>query len=254
MQRIFASIAILILAGVALAGGQGRGKPGQGPGKPCADEAGLCCMSAFLAETPAQPLTHAERENLLFMREEEKMARDVYLAMEARWNLRIFANIAEAEQRHADMTAMLLARHGLEDPAANRPAGEFANEAIQALYDQFIADGETSLTDALQVGARIEDRDIYDLQTMIAQTEKPDLRTLCQNLMKASRNHLRAFYRQLERQDETFDGVMLTAAQITAIVTAPHERGFYNADGHIERLCAAKCAKPCGGRGPGGSR
>ncbi len=62
-------------------------------------------------------LTAAEEEGLLFMREEEKLARDVYLVLFDKWGLRVFENIAESEQRHMDAVLYLLGKYGLDDPA-----------------------------------------------------------------------------------------------------------------------------------------
>ncbi len=96
--------------------------------------------------------------------------------------------------------ADLLERYGLPDPAADTAVGVFTNPELQALYDQLMEDGSQSLADALRVGALVEEVDILDLETYIAQTDNEDVLLVYQNLLKGSYNHLRAFTSTLERQ------------------------------------------------------
>ena len=130
------------------------------------------------------------------MREEEKLARDVYNAFYDRYGLRVFSNIAASEQAHMNAVLTLLNRYGLADPAATTP-GVFNNADLQALYDDLIAQGNQSLTEALRAGVLIEETDIADLQDGLALTTHADLRAVYANLLRASQNHLRAFSRQL---------------------------------------------------------
>ena len=145
-------------------------------------------------------LSEVEAEGLSFMREEEKLARDVYLTLYEQWGIRIFQNIAGAEETHMSAVADLLERYGLPDPAADTAVGVFTNPELQALYDQLIEDGSQSLADALRVGALVEEVDIIDLETYIAQTDNEDVLLVYQNLLKGSYNHLRAFTSTLEKQ------------------------------------------------------
>ncbi|MDP2030099.1 MAG: DUF2202 domain-containing protein [Thiobacillus sp.] len=48
------------------------------------------------------------KTDLLFMREEEKLARDVYLTLYETWGLAVFSNIASSEQSHMDALLKLL--------------------------------------------------------------------------------------------------------------------------------------------------
>ncbi|MEE8120283.1 MAG: DUF2202 domain-containing protein [Anaerolineales bacterium] len=145
-------------------------------------------------------LSEAEADGLSFMREEEKLARDVYLMLYEQWGIKIFNNIARAEETHMSAVADLLERYGLPDPAADTAVGVFTNPELQALYDQLMEDGSQSLADALRVGALVEEVDILDLETYIAQTDNEDVLLVYQNLLKGSYNHLRAFTSTLERQ------------------------------------------------------
>ena len=169
--------------------GNGSGNGNGGPsGTPCE-----ACQSTTPATTP---LSATEKESLLYMREEEKLARDVYTAFYDRYGLRVFSNIAASEQAHMDAVLTLLNRYGLADPAAAAP-GVFNNDDLQALYDDLIDQGNASLTAALQAAVLIEETDIADLQDGLALTSHADLRAVYNNLLRASQNHLRAFSRQL---------------------------------------------------------
>jgi hypothetical protein len=171
-------------------------------------------------------LSEDEMTDLLFMREEEKLARDVYLALYAQWGLPIFQNIANSEQTHTGAIATLLARYDLDDPVLDEAVGTFANDDLQLLYDQLVAEGSESLLAALEVGATIEDLDIVDLQDAIARTDNADIGMVYQNLMKGSRNHLRSFVKLLQRQyGATYQPQYLDQLAFETIVNTPMERG-----------------------------
>ena len=143
------------------------------------------------------PLSEQEASGLAFMREEEKLARDVYLALYDEWNLAVFKQIASSEQTHMNSIAMLLDRYGVADPAEGNAAGEFTDPTLQALYTDLVAQGSESLTAALQVGAAIEEIDIADLQERMALTTHADIEWVYSRLNSGSENHLRAFVSNL---------------------------------------------------------
>ena len=152
-----------------------------------------------LAQTAlaVQPLNSEEAAHLLYMREEEKLALDIYQALYSKWNVRIFSNIAASEQRHFDALGILILRYGLSDPAQTT-AGVFTNPDLQKIYSDLLAVGELTLTDALQAGVTVEETDIDDLKAAIADTDNRDLLTVYGNLLNGSANHLSAFNSHLE--------------------------------------------------------
>lgn len=170
-------------------------------------------------------LTQAEEAGLLLMREEEKLARDVYLTMYKQWNLRIFNNIAASEQTHMDAMKSLLDRYEVGDPVIDDAVGEFTDPEIQELFDRLTEQGERSLQDALKVGATVEDLDIYDLARLMDETDKKDIISVYKNLQKGSRNHLRAFVAQIEQRDETYIPQYVSAEEYEEILSTPQERG-----------------------------
>ena len=130
-------------------------------------------LSLALAGEASGALTFQEEEGLLFMAEEEKLAGDVYSALNEVWNLRVFDNIGRAEQTHQAAVETLLERYSLAVPA--KPAGEFSNETLQSLYNDLVSRGGLSVEEALRVGAAIEEIDILDLQERMAQTDCEDI-------------------------------------------------------------------------------
>jgi len=183
-------------------------------------------LSEALNSISTGTLSDAEVEGLLYMREEEKLARDVYLVLYEEWGMPIFQNIANSEQTHTDAVKTLIDRYGLEDPAAGQDVGTFTNPELQELYDLLVETGSQSLADALRVGVAIEEIDILDLVEWIAQTNQADIVMVYENLMKGSRNHLRSFVSTLEQQtEETYQPQYLDQAAYDAIVSSPTERG-----------------------------
>lgn len=201
-------------------GGQGGG-PGGGPG------ASAAALNAAVLATPVQPLSATETQGLLAMREEEQLAHAVYIASAQRWPaLPIFANIAQSETTHTTAVKTLLDRYALPDPLAGVAAGSFPTPAFQALYAQLTATSATSLVDALKVGVLIEEMDIADLAAHLATVDNADITLVYQNLMRGSRNHLRAYMGTLLANGGSYTPVYLSQAEFDAIVNSPRETGF----------------------------
>lgn len=142
---------------------------------------------------PNEELSDDEISALVFMREEEKLAHDVYLKLFETWNDKAFFNIANSEQKHMDAILCLLNKYGLEDPVGSNPPGTFEDVNLAALYSALVATGSESLENALRVGATIEDLDIADLLNEIEKADNADVIAVFGELTKGSRNHLRAF-------------------------------------------------------------
>jgi hypothetical protein len=196
-----------------------------------ADESGTSPIDAAaldiaLAALPTTALTAEEAAGLLFMREEAKLAQDVYLFLYEAWGSQIFQNIAASEQTHTDSVKALLDRYGLSDPSTGKAAGQFTDPTLQELYDQLTLQGSQSLAGAIKVGAAIEEIDILDLQERLAQTTHADIQLVYQNLEKGSRNHLRSFVNTLQNQiGETYQPKYLSLDAYQAILSASIERG-----------------------------
>ena len=163
-------------------------------------------------------VTNHSEDGLSYMREEEKLARDVYLALYEKWGIRTFLNIAKAEQQHMDTVGALLDARVLDDPAKDAQAGVFQNSELAKLYDELVALGSVSAKDAFMVGAIIEDLDIYDLDQYLAQTEDEAEIWVYTNLKRGSENHMRSFVRQLERYGTTYEARYISSEELSSIL------------------------------------
>jgi len=157
-------------------------------------------IKAALSRIPVGEPGDEEIADLLFMREEEKLAHDVYTVLYEQYGQKIFTNIAASELKHTEAILLLLNRYGLEDPVGDNGPGVFTNEDLQNLYNELVESGSQSLTNALLVGLAIEEIDILDLEEAMAGTELQAILMVYGNLLKGSHNHLRAFFRVYESQ------------------------------------------------------
>lgn len=183
---------------------------------------------------PVGELNQAEIDALLYMREEEKLARDVYLFLANQWGLPAFSNIAKSEQTHMDAVLDLLNRYELVDSTSTE-AGVFNNAALQELYNQLTVQGSLSVEEAFKVGAAIEEIDILDLQERLTQTDQEDIQQVFNSLMLGSYNHLNAFVGNLSnRYDITYTPKYMSVdlyQQILSTDTAGSGSGFGNGQG-----------------------
>jgi len=222
---------ILLAGGILILSVQGWAQRGTGMGMGMrgSDNTGSC--QTLIASLPKQELSTTEAAGLTYLREEEKLARDVYTRLYAKWGSRIFGNIAQSEQRHFDALKVLLDRYGLVDPAADNAVGVFTDPGLRTLYGNLVAQGQVSPAAALRVGATIEDLDIHDLDQALAATDNDDFRIVYQNLQNGSHNHMRAFAGQLQVLGETYVAQYIGAAALAEILASPREAGMGNGGG-----------------------
>lgn len=172
------------------------------------------------SQSTGTKLTQEEINGILFMREEEKLARDVYLTFYKMYGLPIFKNIAESEQRHMDAVLTLIQKYNLTDPAINE-VGVFTNKTLQELYDKLIAEGSKSLVDAVKVGGLIEEKDIIDINKLINETSNPDIIRVYTYLVNGSAHHLLAFSTQYEKlTGQPYQPQLLTPQQYEAVISS----------------------------------
>jgi len=176
-------------------------------------------------------LDKTEASHLTFMREEEKLARDVYLKLAEMYpNQRVFANIAtKSEQTHTDTMRDKLLQYNLPDPnpdTNNLPdsLGDFSEGTEWGWYftekfGELTKAGANGELDALMVGAFIEELDMNDiaicpaimvkhgygeadeedvLQCGLNYTDERGLINAYSFLIDGSERHLRAYVGQIE--------------------------------------------------------
>lgn len=180
-----------------------------------------CSRSADIADS----LTQNEKNSLQFMREEEKLAHDVYIVLYERWNLLPFFNIAQSELSHMEAVRTLLYRYNIPDPAEGKASGEFVDQTLQQLYYTLVQKGSISEIEALTVGAMIEEIDIRDLKLQLVDITKTDIVNVYENLLRGSRNHLRSFVKNLSLRGITYVPQYLGVDEYNTIINSGMERG-----------------------------
>lgn len=171
-----------------------------------------------VASYPVAALSSAEAASLAYMREEEQLAHDVYAVSAGLWKLPVFTNITESEATHSAAIKVLLDRYLQPDPLAGLPNGTFKTPAFQTLYNNLVATSRISLIEALRVGVEIEELDIRDIAAQKVNIDNADILLVYDNLLTASRSHLRAFMKVLTQHGGTYIPKYITQAEFDAII------------------------------------
>lgn len=181
-------------------------------------------LDSVINSTPYETLSADEIEALTLMREEEKMARDLYINSYVAWNQNIFDNISGSEQKHTDAIAALLLKYNITDPVVDDAVGVFSNAVIDSIYNLLNQQAMVSKIEGLKMGAFVEEFDINDLRVLSDEVvDNVDISLIFAELERGSRNHLRSFVSNLANQGVTYVPSILSQAEFDAIVNSPHE-------------------------------
>jgi hypothetical protein len=160
-------------------------------------ESGNESVQDHISKTEAATLSPREEEGVLFIWEEEKVARDLYSELRRETDLSIFTDLARSEQSHMDQAKSLIDEYGLEIPIEDEP-GVFSNQTLDDLYNDLLARGMRSQGDALKAAATFEEISIVDLEKELEAADNEDVRVVYQGLLAGSRKHLRSYVRDLQ--------------------------------------------------------
>jgi hypothetical protein len=168
-------------------------------------------------------LSQIEIDDLMFSREEEKLARDVYIYNYKKYGNNVFNNISKSEQNHMDQILDLLNYYSLPDPIVSDEIGVFKNEELQNLYNELINKSNISNSDALEVGAIIEDLDINDLNNLISHTNTNNIIAVYERLKCGSQNHMRSFTNQLQSVNINYEPQYISLEDYSTIINSSSE-------------------------------
>jgi len=154
---------------------------------------GVTTLPLATAATPTVSAT--VKAQLIYLIQEEKLARDVYAALAKSTSINKFANITKSEQTHVDQLRVIFKTYGIKDPTVTLKVGVFVDKKLTALYKTLMTKGVLSSADAIGVGVLIEQTDIKDLNTLSKSVTQADIKLVLANLLKGSENHLAAFSR-----------------------------------------------------------
>lgn len=154
-------------------------------------------------DSDTSELNEEQKDELFFIYQEEKLARDVYITLgnlyvNAQTNT--FASIQKSEQRHIDAAQGLCEKYGIDLSGVNEDGiGNFVLPVLQQYYDDLVAQGSISLLEAYKVGVFIEELDIGDLTHAIEDLGMPaDVINVYESLREGSYNHLEAYQTAIE--------------------------------------------------------
>ena len=239
MKKIF-TIVFLVFISSLLVSGQTFAK-GNGKGGRIAAEQSVASESSDSSDSD-DALDYNDATHLTFMREEEKLARDVYNTFHEMYpNSRAFGQIEDSEQKHTDAVAAMLARYGLEDPNTNDAIGKYTGEEygpyFTEKYELLVEMGRKSLLDAMYVGALIEELDMHDLiycpQAIVEAdngvdvnecgqiyTDEEPILELYQKLLNGSASHLRGYVQNIESVigEGNYEAQVLTQEEVDGIL------------------------------------
>ena len=183
----------------------------------------LGCNDSDEIENIDDTLSKQEIADLQFLKEEEKLARDVYLYSYDLYTQNIFKNISNSEQSHMNSVTVILDKYGIQDLSFEE-RGKFSNNELQKIYDDLVSLASKSIEDALIVGATVEDLDINDLNTFISNTDHLDIEDMYQKLNCGSRNHLRAYINNLDNLNVFYDPQFISVEEFNDIINDSHEQ------------------------------
>lgn len=178
-----------------------------------------------LVNGPKFEINQSDIEALEHMREEEKIAHDVYITLYKKWNNKTFDNISKSEEKHMEILKTLMDKYDITDSITSIEVGVFGTKEFQDLYNTLIIKGSISELEAVKVGATIEDLDIYDLERFMKKTSNQDILNVFNNLNNASTNHLQAFNSQVESLGGSYSAQHITNERLQEILNAQDTHG-----------------------------
>jgi len=225
IKKYFLGFGLILFSLIILSGCTNTQKNQTSSNEYVIDQSDFVNGNRLIEEIPKSQLDNNEIIGLVLMREEEKLARDVYTTLGEKWGIKIFTNIAQSEQTHMDTIKFLLNRYEIEDPVKDDSVGVFTSQEMSELYNNLVEKGNGSLLGALIVGATIEDLDIKDLNKLSAETDNDDIIIAYDNLNRGSRNHLRAYIRQINRNGGDYVPQYISQLEFDNIISSKQERG-----------------------------
>ena len=178
-----------------------------------------------ITDIPMSDLNDVEIADIMQMREEEKLARDVYITLGEKWGKNVFLNIQGSEDSHTSEVQQLIDRYDLDDPVIDDTVGVFTSNEMKTLYEKLIAQGDVSLLDALIVGATIEDLDIYDLDNALERTDSDDVIAVYTNLLEGSKRHMQSFVKNITKEGGEYIPTYISQEEFDEIIAMEREYG-----------------------------
>lgn len=206
----------------------------------------ILCHSAAAAgaEDSSAVLDFNEQTHLVFICEEEKLARDVYRVLARRFpEIDVFADMQESQQHNHCAVLELLRKYRVSIPRVNDNVGVFS----WGIYGRYFTEkylvltnqGSISPLNALYVGAFMEELNIQEITRCpkvvidvsngigeisacgMRYTDNPDVLRVYGMLLEESRRHLRELASAIEEQtgDGKYQAQVLQQKEVDEILS-----------------------------------
>lgn len=193
-------------------------------------------------------LTADQIEFLYAVREDEKIGRDFYAAMVAKFpNERILARLSQSEVNHIAAIEALLTYYEIQYPVLTDP-GVFGDATRQARYDTLIAGAVDSVT-VFQVAAALEEENYVAYSLVATDTTNANLHMFVKHLVKCSANHFRALVHKITVKGGTYTPQYLTAEAYAELIQNPFDQGSKEKHKGDKGTNSEKKGKPKGPKG-----
>jgi hypothetical protein len=149
--------------------------------------------------------------------EEEKMAYDIYGEFYERWSLGIFNTIQQREARHVWCVERIMDNYGYKYDPVTEP-GYYRDKETQKIYDELTVKGCISDLAALEAGAYIKEKFIYQLRERIRYQEDEYVVKVIFLMESAAQDHFRAFVKSIRKSGSEYKPVFLTEDEFSNIL------------------------------------
>jgi hypothetical protein len=163
-------------------------------------------------------LSASERQTLLHLSEQEKLARDLYESLSETWRLDVFHTTSGSEDIHADALRTLLGRYKLFDPSQGLGRGEFSRVDLAERYGDLIARGRFSPVEALKAAASVEELEIEDMSRRLLDVQVPEIQSVLETVVSSDKHHLRSLVVALRKLGHAYQPTRLPRDQYDLIL------------------------------------
>lgn len=170
------------------------------------------------------PLSADEIEFLFAIREDEKVARDLYTSFSALYPASVqIAKIKTAEDSHIACIEAVLDYYEISYPAMTA-TGVFEDAERQALYNDLV-DKSATLLETFGTMAVIEEETVLAYKSVQSEITNENISLVVANMIKASSNHLKAAVRQITALGGSYTPSYLSAEEFDAIINSSFQNG-----------------------------
>lgn len=176
--------------------------------------------------TVTDSLSADEIEFQFALREDEKMARDLYTVFAAKYSTAPqIDRIAAAENSHIACVEAVLDYYEISYPAMTAAAGLFEDAKRQAIYNE-LADKSGTLLEVYATMAAVEEESVSAYKSVQSEITNENIALVITNMIKASSNHLKAAVCQIIAGGGTYTPLYLSAEEFGTIVNLPYQNGY----------------------------